>query len=193
MIDRSNLRYMQTWSGRHFFPADPRPEDFCIDDVAHHLSLINRFTGATKHPYSVGQHSLNCSYMASCPTSAYEALLHDRSEGYISDVNSPSKYYLPDYQALERVVEEVSAITFNVPAEMSEEVKVIDFRMLVTEASVLMKDGVYAWWNEPYWQNFPAYDLNEDSAMLFHSLQPTDVERWFLSRYYELREMLGYV
>jgi hypothetical protein len=185
------MSFMMTFSGRMFFPGNPHPDDFCIEDVAHHLSLINRFTGATVSPYSVGQHSLNGSYMASTPEIAYEFLLHDRIEAYISDVNSPTKHHLPDYQRLEEMLNVVSAESFDLPVEMSAEVKEIDLRMLVTEASVLMKKGVYAWWNDSHWPE--PYDLNEDSAMLFHSLQPTDVERWFLSRYYELREMLGYV
>jgi uncharacterized protein len=181
---------MQTWSGKRFYPADPRPEDFAIEDIAHHLSLVNRFTGATVLPYSVGQHSLNCSYMASTPEIAYEALLHDRSEAYISDINSPTKRYIPDYQALEKKVEEVSAITFNVPAEMSPEVKEIDYRMLVTEASLLMKHDVYDWWNEPYWQNYPSYE--DDYRIRLDSRAPWLVKEEFLRQYRHLRTVLGY-
>lgn len=34
-----------TFSGRFFFPMDPRPEDVCIEDIAHSLSLKCRWTG----------------------------------------------------------------------------------------------------------------------------------------------------
>jgi len=165
-----------------------RPEDFLIEDIAHHLSLINRFTGATEGAFSVAQHCLNCSLVASTPAIAYEALMHDRAEAYLSDINSPVKQCLPDYKRLEKILETVSAETFNIPAEMSAEVKEIDLRMLVTEASLLMRPGVYPWWEESHWPKpYPAHNLH------FFCMSPTDVEMAFLSRYEELRLVLGHV
>jgi uncharacterized protein len=49
---------MQTYTGRQYWPLDPRPEDVRVEDIAHHLSLINRFCGATRVAWSVGIHSI---------------------------------------------------------------------------------------------------------------------------------------
>ena len=50
--------WMQTHSGRAFFIEDVRPEDISINDIAHHLSLICRFSGACNSFYSVAEHSV---------------------------------------------------------------------------------------------------------------------------------------
>ncbi len=48
----------QTYTGRMVSLLDPKPEDICIEDVAHHLAIVNRFGGATREPYSVAQHAV---------------------------------------------------------------------------------------------------------------------------------------
>lgn len=50
--------WIQVHSGGKFWPLDPRGEEVRIDDMAHALSLICRFTGHTKDFYSVAQHSV---------------------------------------------------------------------------------------------------------------------------------------
>ena len=45
-------------------PADPRPEEICIEDIAHALSLMTRANGHFPVFYSVAQHSLDCAAMA---------------------------------------------------------------------------------------------------------------------------------
>lgn len=52
--------FICTYTGRKFYPLDPRPEDVCIEDIAHALALVNRFGGHTRVPYSVAQHSVLC-------------------------------------------------------------------------------------------------------------------------------------
>ena len=34
-----------TYTGMQFWPLDPRPEDICIEDIAHALALQCRFNG----------------------------------------------------------------------------------------------------------------------------------------------------
>lgn len=59
--------YVMTFTGRRWWPHDPRPEDVCVGDLAA-LAQVNRFGGATSYtwpewrrerlaPYSVAQHS----------------------------------------------------------------------------------------------------------------------------------------
>ena len=51
--------WMLTYTGRRFYPIDPRPEDVCTEDIAHALSRICRFAGNTYCFYSVAEHSLS--------------------------------------------------------------------------------------------------------------------------------------
>lgn len=66
-----------------------------IADIAHHLSMINRWNGATKRPYSVAEHSLLCSEIAQRDGRSLivqlAALLHDAHEAYVNDLSSPAK------------------------------------------------------------------------------------------------------
>lgn len=45
-----------TYTGLKFYPQDPRPEEMCIRDIAHALSMQCRFNGHTQVFYSVGEH-----------------------------------------------------------------------------------------------------------------------------------------
>src|SRR5690606_23156115 len=45
--DEARGPWIQTYTGRRFYVTAPRPEDVCIEDVAHALSNICRFTGHT--------------------------------------------------------------------------------------------------------------------------------------------------
>jgi len=66
-----------------------------IEDIAHQLSIINRWHGATKRPYSVAEHSLLCSEIARRAGASLlvqlAALLHDAHEIYTNDLSSPAK------------------------------------------------------------------------------------------------------
>ena len=127
-----------TFTGRQIWPLDPRPEDFCIEDVAHHLSLINRFTGATRYPYSVAQHSVNVA--VNLPSRLQlEGLMHDAAEYALGDMGRPLKYSTNEYRPIEskwwRMIAGIYG--FN-PEEINPEVKWMDNIMLVTERRDLM-------------------------------------------------------
>ena len=93
----SDLLYMMTFSGKKFYPKKPSPNEVDINDIARSLSMMNRFCGHTKFPYSVARHCINCSNIA---PEGYklEALLHDATEAYLSDiVMSLVKYNILHY------------------------------------------------------------------------------------------------
>src|SRR4051812_2148358 len=73
-----------TYTGKHVNPFDLKPDDICIEDIAHALALCNRFAGHTKRPMSVAQHSVYVSRL--CPNYRLAGLLHDASEAYLGDV-----------------------------------------------------------------------------------------------------------
>jgi len=51
--------YLGTFSGKHFWPLDPKPEDINLQDIIHALSNICRFNGHTNRFYSVAEHMLS--------------------------------------------------------------------------------------------------------------------------------------
>jgi hypothetical protein len=103
---RSDLPYILTHTGKRFHHLDPRPEDICIQDIAHALSRICRFTGhiAATH-YSVAQHAVMVSYACN-PQDALCGLHHDDAEAYISDLSTPLKHApgLEGYRLIERKI-----------------------------------------------------------------------------------------
>ncbi len=97
--------YITTYSGAHFTPTQPDPKQIHIADIAHALSLTCRGNGQVKTFFSVGQHCINCALEAEArgysPRVVLACLLHDASESYLSDVPSPLKQYLADYNRYE--------------------------------------------------------------------------------------------
>jgi hypothetical protein len=117
-----------------------------INDIAHHLSKIQRYGGAqelTMH-YSVAQHSI---LMAEWCYKFYEdvelvklALLHDASEAYLGDVNSILKRMLPDYMAIEERVQDVILKKYlgeDYSLEWYSVIHALDKTILVNEAKAL--------------------------------------------------------
>ena len=102
---------IRTFSGIHMSPADPRPEEICIEDIAHALSLMTRANGHFPVFYSVAQHSLDCAAMAQAEgrssREVLACLLHDASEAYLSDITRPVKGCLPEYRRIEQVLQEI--------------------------------------------------------------------------------------
>jgi hypothetical protein len=94
----SSDAFMLTAGGRDYVLATPwalmeNPPN--IGDIAHHLALINRFTGATSRPYSVAEHSLLVERIGerrgAAPGLRMALLMHDAHEAYTTDLSSPAK------------------------------------------------------------------------------------------------------
>lgn len=89
-----------------------------IEDIVHRLANINRFCGGTLLPYSVGAHCLSIYDLAE--SDRYDgmylayALLHDATEAFMSDIPSPLKRLLPDYQRIEKELHDFLMDYFNV-------------------------------------------------------------------------------
>ena len=87
--------YIGTYTGKHFYPLDPKAEDICIEDIAHSLSNLCRFNGHTKRFYSVAQHSLNVERFIKKLSWGERlrlyGLMHDFAEAYIGDMTTPYK------------------------------------------------------------------------------------------------------
>lgn len=127
--------WITTSTGRRFRVLDPRPEDVCIEDIAHALSLQCRFTGHIREFYSVAQHSVYVSLM--CPPEvALWGLLHDASEAYIGDMSAPLKHTpeMKRFRDTELLVSNAIMNRFGLSRCEPPSVKYADRRMLLTEA-----------------------------------------------------------
>ena len=106
-----------TVSGRRVNLLEMRPDDVCIEDIAHHLSWTGRYGGAVEAHYNNGQHSVLVSQLveaeglsphtaerrwgpsAADPSPSPEdlhllalcGLLHDGAEAYTGDITRPMK------------------------------------------------------------------------------------------------------
>jgi 5'-deoxynucleotidase YfbR-like HD superfamily hydrolase len=92
MAEKIKDTQQRTYSHILFDVFDPDPDNILIEDIAHALSLQNRFNGHTKVPISVAEHSL---FVASILPDELklEGLLHDASDAYMGDVVSPVKHH----------------------------------------------------------------------------------------------------
>lgn len=136
-----------TYTGKRFWPLDPRIEDICIEDIAHSLSNLCRFNGHCISFYSVAEHSVlvseNCK-----PENALWGLLHDAAEAYIGDMLRPLKRN-PDFAEKFRAVEaELMAcvkIKFGLSFEEPKEVREVDVNMLMTEKPQVTTLNNHVW------------------------------------------------
>lgn len=140
------MSIMNTYIGHKFNPMKITPEDVCLEDIAHALSLVCRGSGQIQWFYSVGQHSINCAREALArgwsDRMALACLLHDASECYISDVIRPVKVHLQNYLEIESMIMDAIWAKFQL-ADLSDEEnkkwKQIDNEILELELKTLMK------------------------------------------------------
>ena len=165
--------FIQTHCGIKMYPLDPRPEEIELEDIAHALSNICRFTGHCSEFYSVAQHSVAVSALCSHENAMW-GLLHDASEAYICDVARPLKRsdtFFP-YLEAEANLMMVIAKKFNLQPFEPEEVKKLDNVLLLTEArdlGLLTKD----------WNTYGAESLKYN----IYPCEPKSAKRQFLEWY----------
>lgn len=125
------------WTGKKFYPQSVKESVIDIQDIAHSLARQCRFNGAIDGFYSVAQHSVYASYLVNEEGSLpLQALLHDASEAYLVDIPRPIKrlFVFEEYRKLETEVQAHIYSTFGLPPDVPEEVKVVDNRLVITEA-----------------------------------------------------------
>lgn len=173
-----------TATGRYFDFANPDPASIEIEDIAIALSRACRFTGHTREFYSVAQHSVYVSYFVP-QEHALAGLLHDASETYMGDMNTPLKQLLPEYKAIERRVERAICARFGLAYPFDPCVKQADLRMLITERRDLMAkplpENVQT--DTTAWADF---DGIRPLATRIRGLHSDDARQVFLNRFYEL-------
>lgn len=136
--------WMQTFTGKQFFPLDPRPADVDIVDIAHALSMQCRYNGHVERFYSVAEHCVLVSQVVS-PEHALWGLLHDATEAYVGDMVRPLKLHMPAYCEVEDRVMVAIAEKFSIDQTMPQEVKNADSRLLLDERAALMGQPAGDW------------------------------------------------
>jgi len=137
--------WMQTYTGRQFWPLDPRPEEVDIEDIARSLAHQCRYAGHVRRHYSVAEHSFHIA-AAVPPEAALWGLLHDATEAYLVDVPRPVKAALGEvYARIERRLEACIAARFGLALPVPPCVKAADTRILQMERAALLEPPPVPW------------------------------------------------
>lgn len=157
----------------------PDMDSIKIDDIAHALSNLCRFTGHTKNFYSVAQHSVLVSYLVPAKY-ALQGLLHDASEAYLGDVSSPLKHVLQNYRLLECEMQATINRVFGLPAIFHESIEWADLCALKTEVRDLFPASVS---KLPVWQYLDAYSADSREIL---ACDPALAKHLFMHRFQQL-------
>lgn len=166
-----------TYSGIRFWPLDPDPELIRIEDIAHHLSNICRWTGACEYHFSVAQHSVLVSQEVHEGHELW-GLLHDAGEAYgLPDMAAPVKPEFPELIKREKAILMAAIYKYGLPWPMPNEVKRADTAVAITEWGALMNGSLA---DTRYAKSKPAVHAHVTRMV------PEQAERWFLARFREL-------
>lgn len=173
------MSWIQTHRGRKFDLVSPRADDVDIEDIAHALSNLCRYTGHTKRFYSVAEHSVLCA--RALPAHLRLAgLLHDATEAYVGDMASPLKALLPEYKVIEDNVWRAIAERFGLPDKLPSEVKAVDLALLRAERNALLGPTPAPW-------GVDSVDLVELPTFSFGRWSPEVARAAFLSTWDDLQ------
>ncbi|WP_295288562.1 HD domain-containing protein [uncultured Catenibacterium sp.] len=135
---------MNLFSGHRIDPLHIKEDDIHLEDIAHALSLICRGNGHIKYFYSVAQHSLNCAKEAQnrgySKDVVLSCLFHDASEAYMSDLITPIKKQMKEYQMIEDQLLEIIFQAFHIQLQDEEKTiwKEMDHLLLEAELKEMM-------------------------------------------------------
>lgn len=180
---RNAQGWMLTFSGAIYYPSSPRVEDIRIVGIAHHLSMLCRYTGACRKFYSVAEHSVLVSQVVP-PEHAFAALMHDATEAYVNDIARPLKrhWLMWGYRRLEHRTWCMIARKFGLPEQLPHSVHQADRAVLCAEQAALVCPL-------PQSQGFRI----EPADVLVQGLPPAAAEKLFLDRFFELTLGRGYI
>lgn len=166
VLDTRNGEWMHTSLGGRFWPADPRPEEIFISDIANGCALDIRYAGQGRvdRAYTVGEHQVHLAEFVMRdrpgePLLAMAALLHDSAEAYINDLNRATKHavdsvdypgcpcepsggFIGAYSAIEKPLQEMilrKYLCWDIFMANKAYLKDIDCRIVPLEKAAIMK------------------------------------------------------
>lgn len=183
-----NSSWIETHSGIHFSLDAP---EFTPKDIAHALANLCRFNGHVSKYYSVAEHSMMVSAIVydwgGNKEQCLEALLHDATEAYMSDVPAPFKQLLPDWKKLDSELDTKLREWAGLPKDKTGIVKDADWVALFIEAYYLIPDKGESF-HGPEGMRQVALDFMRDKGYTVFNLQPDLAERSFLASWADLAE-----
>lgn len=172
--------WIRTYTGGKVYFFEPEKSDIDILDIFHSLSLLCRFNGATKGPYSVANHSVlvadNVFKETGSKSLAFDGLVHDFSEAFISDVPSPFKAHFPGFKEIEIRMEEWLSKKFGFNYPFDPIIKHHDMKALSTEMRDLMILADNSELPEPYPEKIIPLNWVDSKVLLarkYHEYKPS--------------------
>lgn len=168
---------ISVYRGHYFDLLNPQGFDYDIEEIAHALSNLCRYTGHSTKFYSVAEHSVLVSRILP-DRLALAGLLHDASEAYCGDVSKPLKELLPAYKEIEQGVAKAIFHHFGLDWPMHEEVHAADAKLYWAErATIAPQETRDAIFNQ---------DNRATRLVTPTGMSPAHAKRMFLARYKEL-------
>lgn len=129
--------WLETYTGKQFYPAAPRSIDMNVFDIAHALAFKCRYNGHCANYLSVAEHSFTLAMYArhvGLPVSTqFQLLMHDGAEAYLPDIPRPIKHLFPELILMEKVIDGVVRDWAGLPHDVPPEVKEFDSRIIRDE------------------------------------------------------------
>lgn len=174
---------VQTKSGHAFDPKVGKLSAVEIEDIAHALSNLCRYSGHCRKFYSVAEHSVLVSRIIrkmwpEDTQAAWAGLLHDATEAYVGDVTTPLKILMPKFMEIEDNLALDIAKKFKVKwsKRTVERVKIADLIALATEARLLFEDV-------RHWDTIKPYESQGEMLNKKFPLSPAAAKRYFLREF----------
>ena len=145
------MSFQTLYSGQRFYPPYLKPEDVNLRDICRSLSMQCRFGGHVKRFLSVAEHSVLVSNLAKIHNESdyvvLACLVHDFAEAYVTDIPKPVKDVMPQFSAVEKMVEAVVLKQLGFAPEFfpHEKIQGYDWLALHVEASQVMKNPPVDW------------------------------------------------
>lgn len=141
-MEKNSDSWIRTYTGGRAYFFEPENSLIEIEDIAHALSLLCRFNGATEKFFSVAQHSCIVADKVyeetGDPYLGFSALMHDAQEAFVSDIPSPFKRRFPEFVEAEKRFEHWLAERFDYALDLPI-IKKHDLKCLATEMRDLMR------------------------------------------------------
>jgi hypothetical protein len=147
------MNWITTFSGLQVDLLDPQPDQFCIEDIAHALSMLVRFAGHVSQFYSVAEHSVRVA-RACPPHLRLLGLLHDAHEAYVNDWSTPLKASLSDcaiadFRRMEARLIAAIGEALGIELHHDPTVKHFDRALLRAESELLLPEPIAGWFDLP--------------------------------------------
>lgn len=185
------MSVFRTYGGQFVSLVNPEPSTIDIRDIACALSRIVRFSGATRLPINVADHSLNVvrllSLRKATPATQMLGLLHDAHETYLGDITGPVRYAISEFvgqDLIGRMAQRLDTAirrAFNLEAHANfsslSQVKIADVMILAAE------------WRD--YMSGPCPTASDAAPFAIRPRNPDKAEEDFLKTFERLRLEMG--